>query len=94
MGTNSRVGGFLTGRGFYVQVRYPAGERWVAVAASQDRRTAIQLGARAYRHRLDERGKSATAVRVVSIDDLEVEGGAEAVSRAALDMWEHAAGAP
>jgi hypothetical protein len=80
----------LTDQGFYVQVRYPAGERWVAVAASQDRRTAIQLGARAYRDRPDQRGKNANGVRVVSVEDLQIEGGDEAVSRAALDIWEQA----
>jgi hypothetical protein len=84
----------LTDQGFYVQVRYPAAERWVAVAASQDRRTAIQLGAHAYRDRRDQRGNTAHAVRVVSVEDLTAEGGDEAVSRAALDVWEYAADTP
>ena len=81
--------GERTDQGFYVQVRYPAGKRWVAVAASLDRRNAIQLGARAYRHLEDERGRTANSVRVISVGDLEAEGGIEAVSLAACDVWAH-----
>ena len=66
-----------------MQLRYPAGRRWIAVAVSQDRRNAVQLGAQAYRHRVDP--------RVMSIADLDAEGGDEAVSRAACDVWEQAA---
>jgi hypothetical protein len=74
-----------------VQVRYPGTGRRIAVAVSQDRRNAVQLGAQAYRHRVDPRGKTATGVRVMSIADLDAEGGDEAVSRAAFDLWEQAA---
>jgi hypothetical protein len=72
-------------------VRYPASGRWIAVAASQDRRAAVQLGAHAYRHRADGRGKHPTGVRIMSMSDLRAEGGDEAVSRAAFDLWEQAA---
>jgi hypothetical protein len=78
------------GEGFYVQVRYPAGTRWVAVAVSQDRRNAVRLGAHVYRHRTDPRGKHPTGVRVMSTAALHAEGGEEAVSRAACDLWEQA----
>ena len=73
-----------------MQVRYPGTGRWIAVAVSQDRRNAVQLGAQAYRHRVDPRGKSPTGVRVISVADLDAEGGDEAISRAACDLWEQA----
>jgi hypothetical protein len=80
-----------TGEGFYVQLRYPAGRRWIAVAVSQDRRNAVHLGAQAYRHRAGPRGKTPSGVRVMSLADLRAEGGDEAVSRADFDLWERAA---
>jgi hypothetical protein len=73
-------------------VRYPAGKRWVTLAVSQNRRAAVQLGAQAYRHLEDGHGRCANAVRVVSLADLETEGGDEALSRAASDLWARSQG--
>jgi hypothetical protein len=70
-----------------VQVIYPGGERWVAVAVSDDRRTAIRLGATAYRDLEDALGRRANGVRVVSVGDLRRDGGEQAVRRAACDVW-------
>jgi hypothetical protein len=77
----------VTDQGFYVQLIYPAGERWISIAVTVDRRSAIRLGAQAYRLREDRLGRHANGVRVVSVGDLWRDGGDQAVSRADLDVW-------
>jgi hypothetical protein len=70
---------------YYVQVRYPQGRRWIAVAVSESRRDAATLAGDAYRHLPDARGRTPTAVRVVSASNLRHEGGEAAVSLAVTD---------
>jgi hypothetical protein len=75
---------------FYVQVRYPRGKRWVAVAVAQDRRLAASLAAGAYQNLADGRGCTPNGVRIISARELEVEGGPGAVDRAARDIADEA----
>jgi hypothetical protein len=71
---------------FYVQVRYPGGRRWVAVAVAEDRRLAASLAAGAYQNLADGRGRTPTGVRLMSTRGLEAEGGPDAVDRAVRDL--------
>ena len=75
---------------FYVQVRYPGGRRWVAVAVAEDRRLAASLAAAAYQNLADARGRTPTGVRIMSTQDLVAEGGPDAVDAAALDIADEA----
>jgi hypothetical protein len=75
---------------FYVQVRYPRGERWIAVAVAGDRRLAASLAAGAYQNLADGRGRTPNGVRIISARELEVEGGSGAVDRAARDIADEA----
>jgi hypothetical protein len=76
--------------GYYVQVRYPQQLRWVAVAVSENRRTAAQLAATAYRSLPNDQGRDPMGVRIIETDALEAEGGAAAVTQAATDLWARA----
>ena len=71
---------------FYVQVRYPGGKRWVAVAVAENRRLAASLAAGAYQNLADRRGRTPNGVRIISARELDVEGGPGAVDRAARDI--------
>jgi hypothetical protein len=75
---------------FYVQVRYPRGERWIAVAVAGDRRLAASLAAGAYQNLADGHGRTPNGVRIISARELEVEGGSGAVDRAARDIADEA----
>ena len=75
---------------FYVQVRYPKGKRWVAVAVAGDRRLAASLAAGAYQNLADGRGRTPNGVRIISARELEVEGGPGALDRAARDIADEA----
>lgn len=75
---------------FYVQVRYPGGRRWVAVAVAKDRRLAASLAAGAYQNLADSRGRTPSGVRIMSSRGLEMEGGAAAVDRAVRDIEDEA----
>jgi hypothetical protein len=88
-GSSGTVGRRVT-EDFYVQVRYPGGRRWVAVAVSEDRRLAASLAAAAYQNLADERGRTPTGVRIMSARELEIEGGTDAVDRAARDIADEA----
>jgi hypothetical protein len=73
--------------GHYVQVRYPHGERWLAVVSMvETRRAAARIAAGAYVERLDASGRAPTQVRVISATKLLSEGGQAAVDRAAADL--------
>jgi hypothetical protein len=61
--------------GYYVQVRYPQGGRWVTVAVSDTRNSAATVAAGAYRERHDPRGQAPSQVRIVSAAQLVREGG-------------------
>ena len=71
---------------FYVQVRYPGGKRWVAVAVAENRRLAASLAAGAYQNLANARGRTPNGVRIIGARELEVEGGPDAVERAAGDI--------
>jgi hypothetical protein len=71
---------------FYVQVRYPGGKRWVAVAVAENRRLAASLAAGAYQNLADARGRTPNGVRIIGVRELEVEGGPGAVDQAASDI--------
>jgi hypothetical protein len=73
---------------YYVQVRYPAGKRWVAGAVSNDRRAAARLVPEVSRYLKNDRGRAPAEVRIVSISDLIVEGGEDALERARVDLRE------
>ena len=75
---------------FYVQVRYPGGKRWVAVAVAGDRRLAASLAAGAYQNLADGRGRTPNGVRIIGARELEVEGGPGALDRAARDIADEA----
>jgi hypothetical protein len=77
---------------FYVQVRYSGGRRWVAVAVSEDRRLAASLAAAAYQNLADDRGRTPTGVRIMGAGELEIEGGPDAVAKAARDIADAATG--
>lgn len=72
--------------GYYVQVRYPQGLRWVTVALSEGRQDAASLAADAYRHLPDARGRVPMGVRLVSATDLRGEDGLAVAIRAAGDI--------
>ena len=72
--------------GYYVQVRYPQGLRWVTVALSEGRRDAASLAADAYRHLPDARGFPPVGVRLVSATNLRGEDGLAVAIRAAGDI--------
>jgi hypothetical protein len=73
---------------YYVQVRYPAGNRWVAGAVSDDRRAAERLAPGVLRYLKNDRGRAPAEVRIVSLSDLIVEGGEDALERARADLRE------
>ena len=71
---------------YYVQVRYRAENRWVAGAVSDERRAAARLAPEVFRYLKNDRGRAPTEVRIVSITDLIVEGGEDALERARADL--------
>jgi hypothetical protein len=75
---------------FYVQVRYPGGKRWVAVAVAENRRMAASLAAGAYQNLADARGRTPNSVRIISARELEIEGGPGAVEQAGRDIADEA----
>jgi hypothetical protein len=77
-------------RAFYVQVRYPHGERWETVAVSAHRGVAATLAGGMYRDLRDDAGRSPVQVRIASDEKLRRGGGEAAVRQAAADLWERA----
>jgi hypothetical protein len=77
-------------RAFYVQVRYPHGERWETVAVSAHRGVAASLAGGMYRDLRDDAGRSPVQVRIASDEKLRRAGGESAVRQAAADLWERA----
>jgi hypothetical protein len=77
-------------RAFYVQVRYPHGERWETVAVSAHRGVAASLAGGMYRDLRDDAGRSPVQVRIASDEKLRRDGGETAVRQAAADLWERA----
>jgi hypothetical protein len=75
---------------FYVQVRYPGGKRWVAVAVAENRRLAASLAAGAYQNLANARGRTPNGVRILGARELEVEGGSGALERARRDIADDA----
>jgi hypothetical protein len=71
-------------------MRYPDEPRWVAVAVSENRRTAARLAANAYRHLPNDAGRDPMGVRIMATAALEAEGGTAAVTQAATDLWARA----
>jgi hypothetical protein len=88
----SKDGGRRMTEDFYVQVRYSGGRRWVAVAVSENRRLAASLAAAAYQNLADDRGRTPTGVRIMGARELEIEGGTDAVAKAARDIADAATG--
>jgi len=72
--------------GNYVQVRYPHGRRWVAVAVSDTREAVTRIAADAYRNLANDRGETPRQVRVVSATQLRREGGYQAIVIAEADI--------
>jgi hypothetical protein len=77
-------------RAFYVQVRYPHGERWETVAVSAHRGVAATLAGGMYRDLRDDAGRSPVQVRIASDEKLRKAGGEAAVREAAADLWTRA----
>jgi hypothetical protein len=77
-------------RAFYVQVRYPHGERWETVAVSAHRGMAANLAGGMYRDLRDDAGRSPVQVRIASDAMLRRAGGDAAVNAAAADLWRRA----
>lgn len=77
-------------RAFYVQVRYPHGERWETVAVSAHRGVAASLAGDMYRDLRDAAGRSPMQVRIASDEKLRRAGGEAAVLQAATDLWDRA----
>jgi hypothetical protein len=77
-------------RAFYVQVRYPHGERWETVAVSANRGMAASLAGGMYRDLRDGAGRSPVQVRIASDEILRRAGGEGAVQEAAADLWQRA----
>ena len=77
-------------RAFYVQVRYPHGERWETVAVSAHRGMAASLAGGMYRDLRDDAGRSPVQVRIASDENLRKAGGESAVRQAAADLWARA----
>lgn len=78
--------------GFYVQVRYPQGRRWVTVVVSETRRAAATLAADAYKGLADRRGETPRQVRVVSASQILREGGNSDLGLAYSDLTRRADG--
>lgn len=77
-------------RAFYVQVRYPRGQRWETVAVSAHRGTAASLAGSMYRDLRDVAGRPPVQVRIASDELLRRAGGEAAVRDAAADLWRRA----
>jgi len=77
-------------RAFYVQVRYPHGERWETVAVSAHRGVAASLAGDLYRDLRDDAGRSPVQVRIASDEMLRRAGGEVAVHEASADLWRRA----
>ncbi len=72
---------------FYVQVRYPHGERWETVAVSAHKGVAASLAGDMYRDLRDDAGRSPVQVRIASDEKLRRAGGEAALREAAADLW-------
>lgn len=77
-------------RAFYVQVRYPHGERWETVAVAAHRGVAASLAGGMYRDLRDDAGRAPVQVRIASDELLRRGGGEPAVREAAADLWQRA----
>jgi hypothetical protein len=77
---------------FYVQLRFPMGDRWVTVAVADSRRVASAYAAAAYRHARSDDGYHADVVRVVSEEKLRVLSGNRGVREARAVMAEQSVG--
>jgi hypothetical protein len=77
-------------RAFYVQVRYPHGQKWETVAVSAHRGTAASLAGGMYRDLRDDAGRAPVQVRIASDELLRRAGGDAAVGEAAADLWQRA----
>ena len=77
-------------RAFYVQVRYPHGQRWETVAVSAHRGTAASLAGGMYRDLRDAAGRAPMQVRIASDELLRRAGGEAAVRESAADLWRRA----
>jgi len=77
-------------RAFYVQVRYPHGQRWETVAVSAHRGTAASLAGGMYRDLRDDAGRAPVQVRIANDELLRRAGGEAAVLEAAADLWRRA----
>ena len=77
---------------FYVQLRFPMGDRWVTVAVADSRRVASAYAAAAYRHARSDDGYHADVVRVVSEEELRVLSGNRGVREARAVMAEQSLG--
>jgi hypothetical protein len=80
----SRVDG--SAGSYYVQVRYPRGDRWVTVAREEGRRDAARQAAKVFPDEVDVDGLHAMQVRVIGWAQLRRDGGREAVTRAEDDL--------
>jgi hypothetical protein len=76
----------LHDQAYYVQVRFRRGRRWVAVAIADSRAAASGLGGDAYRSAVNQRGEAPMQVRVVSLAQLQREGGSQAARVADMDI--------
>jgi len=71
---------------FYVQVRYPRGERWVTISCEEARRDAAQRAALAFPEVVNADGEHAMQVRIIAAADARARGGQAAIDRAHEDL--------
>jgi hypothetical protein len=77
---------------FFVQLRFPMGDRWVTVAVADSRRVAAAYAGAAYRHARSDDGYHADCVRIVSEDELRAVSGLTGVREARAVVAEQAVG--
>jgi hypothetical protein len=69
---------------FFVQLRFPRGDRWVTVAVADSRRVAAAYAGAAFAHARSEAGLHAGGVRIVTEQDIERLAGARGLGEARL----------
>ncbi|HYX87034.1 MAG TPA: hypothetical protein VE777_18860 [Gaiellales bacterium] len=77
---------------FFVQLRYPQGDRWVTVAVADSRRVAAAHAGAAFSNARSVDGFHADAVRIVTEQQLERLAGRRAVGEARASMAVRAVG--
>jgi hypothetical protein len=71
---------------YYVQVRYPRGDRWITLASERERRVASRRAALVFPEVLNTRGEHAMQVRVIRGAQLAAEDRTAVLRRADGDL--------